>query len=140
MGIRIEPEFEKKLPPLAEWEYRRGEVYLADLDPYRGSEQGGTRPVLVLQNNVGNIYCPTLIVAPITSRLEKKPNQPTHCLLGKVKCLPEKSMVMLEQIRTIDKSRVIRFIGRLKAEKMREIDAALEVSLGLHITEEVEAP
>lgn len=123
-----------------EWEYLRGEVYLANLNPYIGSEQGGTRPVLVLQNNVGNIYCPTLIVAPITSRLEKKPNQPTHCLLGKVKCLPEKSMVMLEQIRTIDKSRVIRFIGKLKAEKMREIDAALEVSLGLHIPEEVEAP
>ena len=77
-----------------EWEYLRGEVYLADLNPYRGSEQGGTRPVLVLQNNVGNIYCPTLIVAPITSRFEKKPDQPTHCLLGNVKCLPEKSTVM----------------------------------------------
>ncbi len=123
-----------------EWEYRRGEVYLADLNPYRGSEQGGTRPVLVLQNNVGNIYCPTLIVAPITSRYEKKPSQPTHCLLGNVKCLPEKSTVMLEQIRTIDKSRVIRFMGKLKLDKMREIDAALEVSLGLHIPEEVEAP
>ena len=123
-----------------EWEYRRGEVYLADLNPYRGSEQGGTRPVLVLQNNVGNIYCPTIIVAPITSRFEKKPDQPTHCLLSNVKCLPEKSTVMLEQIRTIDKSRVIRFMGKLKAEKMREIDAALEVSLGLHIPEEMEAP
>lgn len=123
-----------------EREYRRGEVYLANLNPYRGSEQGGIRPVLVLQNNVGNIYCPTLIVAPVTSRLEKKPNQPTHCGIGCTVGLPEQSMVMLEQLRTIDKSRVIRFMGKVKPEKMREIDAALEVSLGLHIPEELEAP
>ena len=123
-----------------EWDYNRGEVYLANLNPYIGSEQGGIRPVLVLQNDVGNIYCPTLIVAPITSRLEKKPNQPTHCLLGKVKCLPEKSMVMLEQIRTIDKSRIQKYMGRLMDAKMREIDDAIEISLGLRIPEEVEAP
>lgn len=59
------------------WIYRRGDVYLANLDPYIGSEQGGTRPVVVLQNNTGNYYCPTLIVAPITSKAGKKPSQPT---------------------------------------------------------------
>ncbi len=140
MNNGIKPEFESKISPLTEWEYRRGEVYLADLNPYRGSEQGGTRPVLLLQNNVGNIYCPTLIIAPITSRQDKKPRQPTHCNLGRTSGLPEQSMVMLEQIRTIDKSRVIRFMGKLDAEKMREIDTALEVSLSLHIPAEVEAP
>ena len=62
------------------WIYRRGDVYLANLDPYIGSEQGGTRPVVVLQNNTGNYYCPTLIVAPITSKSGKKPSQPTHYL------------------------------------------------------------
>lgn len=58
--------------------YRRGEIYIADLDPSCGSEQGGVRPVVILQNNAGNYFCPTLIVAPITSRIYKKPNQPTH--------------------------------------------------------------
>ena len=58
--------------------YRRGEIYIADLDPSCGSEQGGVRPVVILQNNAGNYFCPTLIVAPITSRVYKKPNQPTH--------------------------------------------------------------
>ena len=64
-----------------DWYFKRGDIYLANLKPYRGSEQGGTRPVLVLQNNVGNLFCPTIIVAPITSHVFKKPNQPTHYLL-----------------------------------------------------------
>lgn len=61
------------------WNYRRGDIYLADLNPYVGSEQGGTRPVLLLQNDAGNYFCPTLIIAPITSRVWKKSEQPTHC-------------------------------------------------------------
>ena len=67
------------------WTYRRGDIYLANLNPYIGSEQGGTRPVLLLQNNTGNFYCPTLIVAPLTARRGKKPHQPTHYLLNSVK-------------------------------------------------------
>ena len=77
------------------WSYRRGDVYLANLNPVQGSEQGGIRPVLVLQNNVGNLYCPTLIVAPITSKLQKKPNQPTHYPLENVKGLDCTSVALL---------------------------------------------
>ena len=77
-----------------DWIYRRGDIYLANLNPFKGSEQGGTRPVLVLQNNDGNYYCPTLIVAPITTKL-KKLNMPTHCYFEKVRGLAEPSMVSL---------------------------------------------
>ena len=88
-----------------DWVYRRGDIYLANLNPFKGSEQGGTRPVLVLQNNDGNFFCPTLIVAPITTKL-KKLNLPTHCYFEEVRGLPEPSMVSLEQIKTIDKCRI----------------------------------
>ena len=122
------------------WSYRRGDIYLANLNPVQGSEQGGVRPVLVLQNNIGNIYCPTLIVAPITSKLQKKPNQPTHYPLENVKGLDCTSVVLLEQIRTIDKRRVRSYIGKASGEQMRNVDEALQTSLGLYISEEVEAP
>ena len=85
------------------WIYRRGDVYLANLDPYIGSEQGGTRPVVVLQNNTGNYYCPTLIVAPITSKAGKKPSQPTHYYAERIHGLELPGMVLLEQIKTIDR-------------------------------------
>ena len=94
------------------WVYRRGDIYIANLNPFRGSEQGGTRPVLVLQNNDGNFYCPTLIIAPLSSKL-KKPNLPTHYLLKKGRGLFTDSIVELEQIKTIDKSRVQRYIGKI---------------------------
>ena len=100
------------------WEYRRGDLYLADLDPTKGAEIGGMRPVLVIQNNKGNHYAPTLIVAPLTSNIEKKPNQPTHFLLEQGNGLYKPSMVILEQIRTIDKCRIIRYMGRLEREVM----------------------
>ena len=83
------------------WIYRRGDVYLANLDPYIGSEQGGTRPVVVLQNNTGNYYCPTLIVAPITSKAGKKPSQPTHYYAERIHGLELPGMVLLEQIKTM---------------------------------------
>ena len=92
------------------WTYRRGDIYLANLNPYIGSEQGGTRPVLLLQNNTGSFYCPTLIVAPLTARRGKKPHQPTHYLLSSVKGMDGASVVLLEQIKTIDKRRVVRYI------------------------------
>ena len=122
-----------------DWIYRRGDIYLANLNPFKGSEQGGTRPVLVLQNNDGNYYCPTLIVAPITTKL-KKLNMPTHCCFEKVRGLDEPSMVSLEQIKTIDKSRVQKYLGKMTREQMREVEDAIRESLGMEIPECVEAP
>ena len=122
------------------WNYRRGDIYLADLNPFVGSEQGGTRPVLLLQNDAGNFFCPTLIVAPITSRIWKKNEQPTHCRIVNVKCLSDASMVLLEQIKTIDKRRVKKYMGRLDKEQMSKVDDCIEISLGLNIPECVEAP
>ena len=90
-----------------DWIYKRGDLYYANLNPYFGSEQGGTRPVLVLQNNVGNFFCPTLIVAPLTSKWIKKKELPTHYALESVPELGLKSVVLLEQIKTIDKRRVL---------------------------------
>ena len=82
------------------WEYRRGDIYLANLDPVVGAEIGGIRPVLILQNNTGNFFSPTLIAAPLTSNVDKKPNQPTHFLLEQVRGLNRPSMVILEQLKT----------------------------------------
>ena len=121
-----------------DWIYRRGDVYLANLDPYIGSEQGGTRPVVVLQNNTGNFYCPTLIIAPITSR--KKRPQPTHYYAEHIYGLDVPSIVLLEQIKTIDKQRVKKYMGRMTRQQMDEIGEAIETSLGLYIPEEMEAP
>lgn len=116
------------------------DIYLANLNPYIGSEQGGTRPVLLLQNNTGNFYCPTLIVAPLTARRGKKPHQPTHYLLSSVKGMDGASVILLEQIKTIDKRRVVRYIGRVSHEQMDGVNEALQISLGLYIPEEMEAP
>ena len=121
------------------WVYRRGDIYLANLNPHKGSEQGGTRPVLVLQNNAGNFHAPTIIVAPITTRLHKL-NLPTHHLLGREGGLYCDSMVELEQLRTIDKSRVTAYRGRLGRKTMEEIEEAVLKSLGIVIPEEMEAP
>lgn len=123
-----------------DWIYKRGDLYYANLNPYFGSEQGGTRPVLVLQNNVGNFFCPTLIVAPLTSKWIKKKELPTHYALESVPELGLKSVVLLEQIKTIGKRRVLSYIGRVSREEMRAIDDALQVSLDIHIPEEMEAP
>ena len=121
------------------WIYRRGDIYIANLNPFRGSEQGGTRPVLVLQNNDGNFYCPTLIVAPLSSKL-KKQNLPTHYLLKKGRGLMTDSIVELEQIKTIDKSRIERYIGKITPEQMSGVEEAVQKSLGMYIPECVEAP
>ena len=122
-----------------DWIYRRGDIYLANLNPFKGSEQGGTRPVLVLQNNDGNYYCPTLIVAPITTKL-KKLNLPTHCYFEKVRGLSEPSMVSLEQIKTIDKCRIEKYLGKMTREQMTIVEDAIRESLGMEIPECVEAP
>lgn len=109
---------------------KRGEIYYADLSPVVGSEQGGIRPVLIVQNDVGNKYSPTVIVGAITSQLDKA-KMPTHIEIGKEFGLAKNSVVLLEQIRTIDKRRLQEKIGELNQKKMNEVDYAIEISLGL---------
>ena len=101
--------------------YLRGEIYYADLDPVVGSEQMGTRPVLILQNNVGNHFARTVIVAPITSRIHAKSKLPTHSYIGMIGRMKYPSVVMLEQLRTLDKRRIGYYIGRLPEEKMQDV-------------------
>ena len=109
----------------------RGEIYYADLSPVVGSEQGGVRPVLVVQNNIGNKYSPTVIVAAITSQLTKA-KLPTHIELNKQKSnLPKDSVVLLEQIRTLDKRRLGEKLSSLDEMAMQKVDLALIISFGL---------
>ena len=123
-----------------DWIYKRGDVYWADLNPFFGSEQGGTRPVLVLQNDAGNFFSPTLIVAPMSSQVDKRTDLPTHIVLEQVRGLDGPSLIMLEQLKTIDKRRVRSYAGKLTKEQMAEVEAALTGTLGIYITETVEAP
>lgn len=110
---------------------RRGDVYYADLSPVIGSEQGGIRPVVILQNNMGNRHSPTVIAAAITSRSGKN-RLPTHVdLSGAVPGLYKDSIILLEQLRTIDKVRLREHIGTLGKGTMEKINQALEVSVGL---------
>lgn len=110
---------------------KRGFVFYADLSPVVGSEQGGYRPVLVIQNNVGNKYSPTVIVAAITSHIEKA-KLPTHVeLSAKEHGLEKDSVILLEQVRTIDKQRLQQKITELDEKVMAKVDEALKISLGL---------
>ena len=110
---------------------RRGDIYYADLSPVVGSEQGGIRPVLIVQNNVGNRFSPTVIAAAITSQREKA-NLPTHIeVQSTASGLSRDSIVLLEQIRTLDKHRLRERAGQITAEDQRRVDQALDVSLGL---------
>ena len=122
-----------------DWIFRRGDIYLAQLEPSIGFVQSGTRPVIVLQNNCGNFFAPTLIVAPLSSNVYKKRNLPTHYYL-KSYAVPYPSLVLLEQIRTIDKRQVKKYMGKVNREVMEEISECIEKSLGLYIPEEMEAP
>ena len=112
---------------------QRGDIFFADLNPVIGSEQGGLRPVLVIQNNIGNTYSPTTIVAAITSRI-KRAKLPTHVEV-KSRHLDRDSVILLEQIRTIDKQRLREKIALLDEETMARVDCALEISLGLLMLE-----
>ena len=112
--------------------FRRGEIYFADLDPHYGSEQGGKRPVIVIQNNTGNKFSPTVIVAAVTSKVSKKPNQPTHVLIEQNPAFSRPSVVLLEQIFTIDKERIQRLLGQTTPDEMYQIDEALMNSLDLN--------
>ena len=110
--------------------FQRGDIYFIRLDNRMGSEQSGTRPAVILQNDVGNSCSPTLIVATLTSKTEKKAAQPTHCLVELEGLEP--SIVQAEQIFTIDKSRVKRFVGHLTPEEMGRVDDAVKISLALN--------
>ncbi|MDR0287173.1 MAG: type II toxin-antitoxin system PemK/MazF family toxin [Clostridiales bacterium] len=110
---------------------KRGEIYYADLSPVIGSEQGGTRPVLIIQNDIGNKYSPTVIVAAITSQINKS-KLPTHLEINSTQYgLSKDSVILLEQLRTIDKKRLKERVGRLEDDLMRQVDDALYISLGL---------
>lgn len=110
---------------------KRGDIYYADLSPVVGSEQGGMRPVLIIQNDVGNRHSPTVIAAAITSQINKA-KLPTHIELGgKSHGLSKDSVVLLEQVRTIDKARLKEKMGRLDDSLMHRVDDAIAVSFGL---------
>ena len=111
-------------------EIKRGQIYYADLSPVVGSEQGGHRPVLIIQNDIGNRYAPTTIVAVITTR-KTKANLPTHIWLNAECGLPKESMVECEQIRTLDKTRLKKCMGQVSNEVMKEIDKGLKISLAV---------
>ena len=110
---------------------KRGEIYYADLSPVVGSEQGGVRPVLIVQNNVGNRYSPTVIAAAITSQ-QNKAKMPTHIeLSARTYGLAKDSIVLLEQIRTLDKRRLRERMGCLDEAAMQKVDSAIAISFGL---------
>ncbi|WP_345941590.1 type II toxin-antitoxin system PemK/MazF family toxin [Intestinimonas butyriciproducens] len=110
---------------------RRGDIYYADLSPVVGSEQGGMRPVLIVQNNVGNRYSPTVIAAAITSQLNKA-KLPTHIEIeARTYGLSKDSVILLEQVRTLDKRRLREKMGRLDEQVMGQVDDAIAVSFGL---------
>ena len=110
---------------------KRGDIYYADLSPVVGSEQGGLRPVLIIQNDIGNRYSPTVIAAAITSRLGKT-RLPTHIDINAEKVgLAKNSVVLLEQVRTLDKRRLKEKMGRLDPDSMNRVNHALQVSFRL---------
>lgn len=115
--------------------YSRGEIYYAHLTGTIGSEQNGYRPVVIIQNDVGNRFSPTVIVAPISSKVGIKAKLPTHCYIGD-ELLSCPSIVMAEQLRTIDKNRLTSYVGRLSVDEMVKLNSALLVSLGLPLTKE----
>ena len=113
-------------------EIKRGEIYLAQLGEGVGSEQKGERPVIVVQNNKGNKFSPTVSVIPITTKIHKSTGMPTHVLLGRISGLEEFSACMAEQIMTIDKTRLMKRIGKISEKFMkRDVDVALKTQLDL---------
>ena len=115
---------------------KRGEIYFADLDPVIGSEQGGRRPVLIIQNDLGNRFSPTVIVLPLTSKINKTP-LPTHVpLLPPQGGVRRPSIILCEQVRTLEKSRLTRYLGLLSPEKMALVEKALAAAVGVEDGEE----
>jgi len=110
---------------------RRGDIFYADLPAAAGSEQKGFRPVLVIQNDIGNRFSPTVITAVLTSKTERKASLPTHCLIEAQQGLKDDALVLMEQIRTLDKARLHGYVCTLDSATMSEIDKALAISVGL---------
>ena len=108
---------------------KRNEIYYADLSPVQGSEQDGIRPVLIIQNDIGNKHSPTTIIAPITS-IQKKAYLPTHVFMG-TDILPKDSYILLEHIRAIDKTRLRSFVGKIEAPLIKKVNQAICVSLNI---------
>lgn len=106
------------------WKTKKGDIFYASLSPVCGSEQDGCRPVVVIQNDLGNKHSPTVIIAPLTEVL-KKETLPTHIIIPKTKFLKYDSMILLEQIRTIDRTRLISYLGKLQNFQLQKIDNAL---------------
>ncbi|PKO20624.1 MAG: PemK family transcriptional regulator [Chloroflexi bacterium HGW-Chloroflexi-1] len=112
-------------------EYRRGQVYYANLDPIVGHEQAGYRPVLIIQNDTGNTFSPTVIVAALTTTLPPRPYPTEVRISAGTAGLEQNSSIRLDQIRTMDKRRLERYVGQLDAAIMRQVDEAIKISLGL---------
>ena len=120
---------EKEYPPMpANWMYKRGDVYMMDLNPYSGSEQGGIRPAIVVQNDDGNFYSNVLLVVPLTTQIKKR-NMPTHFILHN-RFLSAPSMAICESPRPADKSRVLSYLGHLSKYEMRQVSVCLQYSFG----------
>ncbi|MSE05540.1 PemK family transcriptional regulator [Lactobacillus salivarius] len=116
---------------MSDFEVKRGDIFFADLSPVVGSEQGGVRPVLIIQNNIGNKFSPTVIIAAITSKISK-PKMPTHIgLVAKEVGLEKDSVVLLEQLRTIDKQRLKDKVTHIDEKLMQRVNTALKISVGL---------
>ena len=109
---------------------KRGEIYYADLDPVIGSEQGGRRPVLIIQNDLGNRFSPTVIVLPLTGKANKTPLRTHVPLLPPQGGVSRPSVILCEQVRTLEKSRLLRRLGRLTEEKMALVEKALAAAVG----------
>lgn len=108
---------------------KRGDIYYAELNPVIGSEQGGTRPVLIISNDIGNKHSPTVIIAAITSRVHTKAKLPTHTAVSNYEGLDKDSVILLEQIRTIDKQRLKQYMGMMPDNIMARVDKALAISV-----------
>lgn len=111
---------------------KRGDIYYADLSPVIGSEQGGKRPVLIISNNIGNKHSPTVIVAAITSKTSTKAKLPTHATVNDCECLDKESIILLEQIRTIDKQRLQEHIGIIDERSLVLANKALAISISIN--------
>ena len=110
---------------------KRGDIFYAELNPVVGSEQGGTRPVLIISNDIGNSHSPTVIIAAITGRTQTKAKLPTHTEVKDVEGLDRNSIILLEQIRTIDKQRLKNHMGTIPNNIMARVDKALAISLAM---------
>ncbi len=114
-----------------DWIYRRGDVYLADCGDWQGSIEGGIRPVVILQNNIGNRHSPTVCVAKLTTKVKKTPNQPTHYLLTDVHGVRYPMMVLAEQLTTLNKTDIIKYMAHVPKKYMDEIGRCAQIELGI---------